>query len=429
MFGTVDAIPNIHLEWHLLFGMVYAIIYAMTGKIDRMYGAMFANHFASNRQMILLSGPRQVGKTTVARERSDLYLNWDRRGDRALFLKGEDEVAKAAGLDVRRKERPLVVFDEIHHYPKWRQFLKGYFDTYGEDARTLVTGSARLDLKKRGKSDSLMGRYFPFRMHPLSIGELLRPRLPKREIAAPEEPPEDAWRALIDFGGFPEMYCSRSTAFAVRWRRLRREQLVRIDIANDTNIRDLDQLDALAEILAQRSGQQIVYSSLAADVQTNEVTVRQWLTALSSFFYGFTVRPWFRNVSNSIRKTPKWYMRDWSGIKDPGARSETVVACHLLKAVETWTDLGFGDYGLFYLRDKNRNEVDFLVSKDGEPWMLVEVKTSDTSVSGPLKRMQRQLGVGVAVQVVANLPFESVDCFTPGKAVSVPMRSFLSQLP
>lgn len=398
-------------------------------RIDRMYGPIFVNHFASNRQMILLSGPRQVGKTTLAKEMSDLYLNWDRRSDRTLVLKGEDAVAKMAGLDIRRASYPLVVFDEIHHYPKWRQFLKGYFDTYGENSRTLVTGSARLELRKRGKGDSLMGRYFPFRMHPLTVGELLRPELPKKEMSMPCELSEETWHILSEFGGFPEMFCSRSAAFAVRWRRLRREQLVRMDIANETNIRDLDQLDALAEILSQRSGQQIVYSSLAVDVQTNEVTVRQWLTTLTSFFYGFMVRPWFRNISNSIRKTPKWYMRDWSGIKDPGARNETIVACHLLKAVETWTDMGFGDYGLFYLRDKNKNEVDFLVTKDGEPWLLVEVKTADTSVTSALKGMQRQLGVDLALQVVADLPFEAVDCFVPGKAAVVPMRTFLSQLP
>lgn len=401
----------------------------MEEKIKRMYTPIFLNHFSNNRQMIMLSGPRQVGKTTVAKAMADLYLNWDRRGDRSLLLKGEDEVAKAAGLDVRRVMRPLVVFDEIHHYPKWRQFLKGYFDTYGEDSRTLVTGSARLELKKRGKGDSLMGRYFPFRMHPLSVGELVRPVMPASEVSAPGELSDDEWRVLVEFGGFPEMFRSRSAAFAVRWRRLRREQLVRIDIANGTDIRDLDQLDALAEILAQQSGRQIVYSSLAADVQTNEVTVRQWLTVLSSFFYGFMVRPWFRNIANSIRKTPKWYMRDWSGIKDSGARNETIVACHLLKAVETWTDMGFGDYGLFYLRDKNKREVDFLVTRDSEPWMLVEVKTSDVSVSTALKGMQRQLGAPLALQVVAELPYEAVNCFVPGKAAVVPMRTFLSQLP
>lgn len=401
----------------------------MKNPLKRMYGEIFANHFANNRQMILLSGPRQVGKTTVSKEMSDMYLNWDRRADRMLFLKGEDEVARAAGLDIRRSTTPLIVFDEIHHYPKWRQFLKGYFDTYGDSSRTLVTGSARLDLQKRGKGDSLMGRYFPFRMHPLSAGELLRPVLPTSETHHAQELPEEDWRALIEFGGFPEMFCSRSNSFSLRWRRLRREQLVRIDVANDTNIRDLDQLDALAEILAGRSGQQIVYSSLANEVQTNEVTARQWIATLSSFFYGFTVRPWSRNVSNSIRKTPKWYMRDWSGIKDDGARVETIIAGHLLKAVETWSDMGFGEYALYYLRDKNKNEVDFLVAKDGEPWMIVEAKNSDTKPTAALRGMQRQLGVGIALQVVADLPYDDIDCFAPGEACAVPMRTFLSQLP
>ena len=401
----------------------------MKVSVKRMYGEIFANHFANNRQMILLSGPRQVGKTTIAKEMSDTYLNWDRRADRMLFLKGEDEVARTAGLGVRRSNPTLVAFDEIHHYPKWRQFLKGYFDTYGDSAKMLVTGSARLDIRKRGKGDSLMGRYFPFRMHPLSVGELLRPTLPTAETHPAEELPEEDWRALTEFGGFPEMFCSRSPQFALRWRRLRHEQLVRIDVANDTNIRDLDQFDALAEILAGRSGQQIVYSSLANEVQTNEVTTRQWISTLASFFYGFTIRPWFHNVSNSIRKTPKWYLRDWSGIKDDGAKNETIVACHLLKAVETWSDMGFGDYGLHYLRDKNKNEVDFLVSKDGEPWMLVEAKTSDTRPTAALRGMQRQLGAKIAIQVVSDLPYDDIDCFAPGEACAVPMKTFLSQLP
>jgi len=401
----------------------------MDNPIRRMYGAIFADHFANNRQMILLSGPRQVGKTTISKGMSDTYLNWDRRADRMLFLKGEDEVAQSAGLQTRRSSPPLVVFDEIHHYPKWRQFLKGYFDTYGDLSKTIVTGSARLDIRKRGKGDSLMGRYFPFRMHPLSVGELIRPELPAAGARPARELPEEDWRALVEFGGFPEMFSSRSRSFSLRWRKLRREQLVRIDISNDTNIRDIDQLDALAEILAGRSGQQIVYSSLANEVQTNEVTARQWISTLTSFFYGFTVRPWFRNVSNSIRKTPKWYMRDWSGIRDEGARAETIVACHLLKAVETWSDMGFGDYALYYLRDKNKNEVDFLVSKDGEPWMIAEAKTSETKPTSALKGMQRQLGVGIALQVVAELPYDDVDCFKPGEACAVPMRTFLSQLP
>ena len=164
-------------------------------------------------------------------------------------------------------------------------------------------------------------------------------------------------------------------------------------------------------------------------MQTNEVTAREWISTLSSFFYGFTVRPWFKNVANSIRKTPKWYLRDWSGIKDEGARNETIVACHLLKAVETWTDMGLGEYSLHYIRDKNKNEIDFLVARDGEPWFIAEAKTSDTSVSPTLKSMQRQTGVGIALQIVADLPYDDINCFAPGAACAVPMRTFLSQLP
>lgn len=397
--------------------------------LPRMYDAIFRDHFAHYRQMIFLSGPRQVGKTTVCKGMADGYLNWDRRADRALILAGEDSVAQTMGLTIRHATPPLVIFDEIHHYPKWKQFLKGYFDTYGEQTQTIVTGSARLDLRKRGKGDSLMGRYFPFRMHPLSVGELIRPVPPSAEIVPAREIPDETWRNLIEFGGFPEMFLRHTPSFAIRWRSLRREQLIRTDIANETDIRDLDQLDMLATLLASRSGQQIVYTSLANEIQTNEVTARQWIATLNAFFFGFSVRPWFKNIANAIRKTPKWYLRDWSGIKDPGARYETLVACHLLKAVETWTDLGLGEYGLFYLRDKNKREVDFLVTKENAPWFLVEVKCSDTRLSPTLEAMRRQLDADFAFQVVADLPFEPIDTFVPGPAAVVPLRTFLSQLP
>lgn len=395
-----------------------------------MYDDILRHHFATARQMVFLSGPRQVGKTTLSRGVSELYMNWDRKSDRELILRGEDAVADKFGLSVRRETKPVAVFDEIHHYSKWKQFLKGYFDTYGEDVSTLVTGSARLDIQKRGrKGDSLMGRYFPFRMHPLSVGELLHPTLRGSETVAPGKLGEAEWRALWDFGGFPEPFVMRSSEFSTRWRRLRREQLVRIDIMNDTNIRDLDLLDALASLLANRSGEQVVYSSIAKDIQVNEITVREWISTLNSYFFGFYVRPYFRNVENSIRKTPKWYLRDWSGVRDRGKRCETFMACHLLKAVQTWTDMGLGDYELHYLRNKSKQEVDFLVTKDGSPMLLIEAKETETNLNPALALMQRQTGAPVALQVVANLPYQEIDCFAPCKPCCVPMRTFLSQLP
>jgi uncharacterized protein len=156
--------------------------------------------------------------------------------------------------------------------------------------------------------------------------------------------------------------------------------------------------------------------------------VKRWIDLLGRLHYGFIVRPWFTNVSKALRKEPKWFLRDWSGLADEGVRAETFVACHLLKAVEGWTDLGFGDFELRYLRDKQKREVDFLVVRDRQPWFLVEVKMSDTSLSPSLAHFQAQTKAPHAFQVVMNLPFEPADCFLTHPPVVVPARTLLSQL-
>ena len=145
-------------------------------------------------------------------------------------------------------------------------------------------------------------------------------------------------------------------------------------------------------------------------------------------YYGFTVRPWTRNVENGIRKTPKWYMRDWSATADFGKRCETITACHLLKAVEAWSDLGYGRFELFYLRDKQKREVDFLVSRDGVAWFIAEVNASDTHLSPCLSYYQRATGARHAFQIVFGEDFIDADCFTRTNPVVVPARTFLSQL-
>ena len=156
--------------------------------------------------------------------------------------------------------------------------------------------------------------------------------------------------------------------------------------------------------------------------------MREWISTLNSFYLGFYVRPWSKHVANALKKTPKWYSRDWSYCDDEGRRAETFVACHLLKAVELWTDCGLGEYNLYYIRDRQKNEVDFLVSRGREPWFLVEVKASDTHLSPALKRMQDAIGVRHAFQVVLNLPYEQIDCFAYNAPIVVPAKTFLSQL-
>ena len=378
--------------------------------------------------MVFFSGPRQVGKTTVCSALGTHYLNWDNRDHRLVILRGEAAVAELAGVHLATEKKPILVFDELHHYAKWKLFLKGFYDVYGKDVHVIVTGSARLDVFKRG-GDSLMGRYFPYHMHPLSVGELLRNEILPVEFAAPAPLPDDVWDTLVTFGGFPEPFLKASKSFSTRWHRLRFEQLVREDIRESTRIRELGQIEALAQILAQRSGEQTVYASLANEVQVNEVTVRKWISTLNAFFFGFLVQPWSKQVANAIRKTPKWYLRDWSSIEDKGKRNETMVACHLLKAAELWTDLGLGSYRLYYIRDKQQREVDFLIVRDGAPWLLVEVKTGKTKLSPTLGLMQQRIGAQHALQVVFDLPYQAVNSLHYSEPTVIPARTFLSQLP
>jgi len=352
---------------------IYAIMGRMVNR-PRFYTALLEDHFRRNRQMALVSGPRQVGKTTVCRAIGDLYLNWDNTDDRRTLLKGPAALAELLELDRLRAEPPVVVLDELHKHARWKGLLKGFFDTYGERARLLVTGSSRLDVFRRG-GDSLMGRYFLYRMHPWSVAECARVGIPDREIQPPVEIDPADWDALWTHGGFPEPFLRRDLRFTRRWCSLRQDQLAREDLREVTRVQELGTMETLMRILAERSGQQLVYSNLSTELGVAVDTVKRWVDLLGRLNYGFLVRPWFTNVAKALRKEPKWFLRDWSGQKDDGARAETLVACHLLKAVEGWTDLGLGDFELRYLRDKQKREVDFLVVKDRRPWFLVEVKT------------------------------------------------------
>jgi len=399
-----------------------------TDTYPRIYQTIVEDHLAKYKQMVFLSGPRQVGKTTVCETVASIYLSWDDEDARRAIQAGQRTVADKYGLDKAVEHGGVIVYDEIHKYTRWKQFLKGFYDLYGKNHRIVATGSARMDVYKRG-GDSMMGRYFPYRMHPLSVAELLDISLPgDRLIRAPRKIAEEEWTALWRFGGFPDPFVNRDSRFSRRWNALRFEQLMKTDVRDLTRIAELDQLAALAEILANRSGEQLVYRNLGCEIGIDEKTAKKWVQALKHLYFGFEIRPWFRNVENSIRKQPKWYLRDWANIQDDGKRAETFVACHLLKAVEGWTDLGYGDFTLGYLRDKSRREVDFVVTRDGKPWFLVEVKKGNTSLSESLGFFQRGLGASHAFQVVLDADYEDCDCFEEKTPVIVSARTFLSQL-
>ncbi len=396
----------------------------------RLYDTILAEHLSRYRQMAFVSGPRQVGKTTTCRGHAEGYLNWDNPDDREEILAGPARIAERCGLDRLAEKPPTVLFDELHKYPRWKGLLKGFFDVYSDRAHIIVTGSSRLDTYRRG-GDSLMGRYFLYRMHPFSVAETVTVDLPDPgHIVRPSaEIPEAEFRALWEHGGYPEPFLMRDERFSRRWQSLRAQQLLREDVRSLTRIHQVDQLEMMARTLSARSARQLVYSSLAGEIQVSVDTVRRWVAVLSSLHLGFRLRPWFRNVSRSLRKEPRWYLRDWSGIEEEGSRAETFVGCHLLKAVEGWNDLGMGRFELAYLRDKQQREVDFAVIRDGAPWILVEVKHREERLSRSLAYFQERLGAPFAFQVVIEAAYLDADCFAHrGRPLMVPARTFLSQL-
>ena len=283
---------------------------------------------------------------------------------------------------------------------------------------------------RRG-GDSLMGRYFLYRMHPFSVAETIHlDRIDSEQtLRLPKKVKETDYQALWFHGGYPEPYLKRDLRFSRRWQSLRLEQLVREDIRDLTRIQQIDQLEALVRLLTYRSAQQLVYGNLANEVRVTIDTLRRWVEILCMLHLGFLVRPWHKNVARSLRKEPKWFLRDWASIEDPGDRAETFIGCHLLKAVEGWTDMGLGRFELGYLRDKEKREVDFVVTRDGKPWFLVEVKQHDQSISRALGYFQKQLKAPHAFQVVLDADYVDADCFAhPRDPLVVPARTFLSQL-
>lgn len=400
--------------------------------MKRQYEAIIKDHLTQLTQMVFLAGPRQVGKTTIARhileQEAGIYLNWDILKDRELILSGPENIMKLQNAPRLGKRPPITVLDEMHKFKGWKNYLKGFFDQFKEATRIVVTGSSRLDTFVKG-GDSLMGRYFPYTVHPITVSELTKGAKPEGPVSAPKKLATHPWQSLWNYGGFPDPYLQSNQKFFNQWQNLRQQQLFREEVVDLNKVNDLSQFEVLSSLIEVQSGQLVNYSRLSKSVRVTDQTVRRWFDLLESVYYCFRIRPWFQNVSRSLRKEPKVYLWDWSNVKEQGARAENFVASHLNKAVSLWTQTGLGKFDLFFLRDKEKNEVDFLVSRDDLPWFLVEVKKSSTrKITPALDYFQRQLKAPHAFQVVFNAAYVDKDCFAHRKPLMVPARTLLSQL-
>jgi predicted AAA+ superfamily ATPase len=407
--------------------------------MKRFYENVVTDHFNQAKQMAFVCGPRQVGKTTISKAlmsfQQSAYRNWDIPEDREKIIAISFNPL-LEGLTLSPATHPLLVLDEIHKYSDWKNYLQGLYDAYQGRMDILVTGSARLNIFKKG-GDSLMGRYFLYRVHPISAAETAE--RPFTLLANPTLIENEKIQQLLEFGGFPEPFTKGDKRFLNKWHHLRHQQLIYEDIRSLEAIQNLAQLDLLATILTNQSGQLVNYTNLASKVRVSVPTISRWLSVLDQLYYCYRIAPWSNNVVRSLLKEPKVYLWDWSLVDDIGQRYENFVASHLLKAVHFWTDIGLGVFDLHFIRTRDQEEVDFLVTKDGNPWMLVEVKSSSkASLSKSLQKYKESLNCPLAFQVVFDLPGnekandwllkEVVENGAHKNAVIMPVASFLSLL-
>ncbi len=359
-------------------------------------------------KMAFVGGPRQVGKTTLAEElrrryERGLYFNWDIVTDQRRLI--ADPYFFAA--ESREPGRPfLVVFDEIHKYARWKNYLKGAYDRYRDEFRFLVTGSGRLDIFKKG-GDSLLGRYFGLSLFPLTLGELSGRWASwddfRRGLSAPPAPSASAregYRALFRLGGFPEPFSRGSETFYNVWHQDHKRLLIREDIRDASNLREISLLEAMTHLLPGKVGSPLSINSLREDIGVAFETTRDWLLLLESFYYLLRIPPYARRLARALKKENKVYLYDWGELAAPGPRFENLVALHLAKAARNWRETGAGDIGLHYVRDKEKREADFLLTERDRPICLVECKTSDGPFSPSLAHFQRRLDAPIAVQLV-----------------------------
>ena len=403
--------------------------------MKRLYKQIIEEHLKEHQQMVFIAGPRQVGKTTLAKDTEKIthhfnYYNWDNMSHREQLIYDANAIFEDIPFNKVSKTKPIVVFDEVHKYKKWKSLIKGLFDTYKENSRIIVTGSAKLNIYQKF-GDSLMGRYFLYRIHPFSIGELHHKK-PSKDyfLHNPSMISHKKMEALLSFGGFPDPYLKQDKRYYTRWQSLRKSQLFTDDIRELSNIQDIGLMELLYELLQEYSGQLMSYSNLARKIKITSPTVKKWIGLFEQIYYCFKVSPWQKNISRSLLKEPKMYLFDWSLVRDPGAKIENFVASHLLKAVHFWTDCGLGEFGLYFLRDKDKREVDFLIVQDGSPWLIIEVKSSgNKSLNPQLKYFQEQTKAPHAIQIAYDMPHEDIDFRDLGKPMIIPMSTFLSQLP
>ena len=372
-------------------------------------------------RMVFIGGPRQIGKTTLSSHiatehfKESAYFNWDNRQDQKRIMNSEWPY-----------NAELLILDEIHKYKNWKSFIKGEYDKLKLKYKFLVTGSAKLDVYRKG-GDSLQGRYNYYRLHPFSLAEIENIHnqiVPFQEIVTSNKPHYTSFDLLEKFGGFPEPLIKQSERILRRWHNEKVDRLFSEDIRDMEFIKDINSMKLLSNILPDRIGSLLSINSIREDLDVSHQTASHWLDILESFYYQFRIYPFVGSEIRSIKKEPKLYLWDWSEITDEGARFENLIASHLLKLTHYLYDYEGYKAKLYFLRNIDTKEVDFLVTVDDKPWFAVEAKLSDTKIPSQLLNFSNKLKIPFTYQVIKT---KNVDIYKNGVRL-ISADKFLSGL-
>ena len=358
------------------------------------------------RQMRFIIGPRQVGKTTVVRaflesmSCGDLYYNWDQRKIRDRYIDDSHFFSRDLYNVEQEGERRWLCLDEIHKYPEWKNVLKDFFDSFGEENCFIVTGSARLDMMRKS-GDSLAGRYFTFRLNPVSLNEMIGgvfrepPETAEDWIEKRLDFPayhEESMSALLAFSGFPEPLEIGSDRFHNKWRTDYVDRLIHEDARELTRIQDFEKIAVLMQLLPSKISSPLSINSLTTDLKTSFATVSNYLNVLELLYLIFRIPPYSKKIARSITKETKTYFFDWTRNSSLAALFENYIAVEIKTLLELWTDAGIDNFSLHYIRNRDGKETDFIILRDLKPWLLIEAKMSRTPIDYHHKKNRQLLG-------------------------------------
>ena len=357
-------------------------------------------------KILLLTGPRQCGKTTLSKmlHADYQYINYDLAEHRLLLREKSWD-----------RQRSMIIFDELHKMTGWKAWLKGIYDVEGLPPALLVTGSARLAAFRK-VGDSLAGRHFQFRLHPLDL---------KEALAFTDLGRDEIFDRLMTVGGFPEPFLNGTQRYYNRWKRSHVDLILKEELLTLSAVRDIQSIETLIELLRSRVGSPVSANSLARDLQKSPNTIQHWLKLLEDLYVIFKVAPYHKNIARALLKEPKYYFYDNGMVQgDEGTRLENLVACALFKEIHRAQDVDGENVDLYFIKNKDGQEIDFLVTREKQPYQLVEVKWKDASLSQNFKRFLAEQSLK-RVQVVGTI--EEAKSFPGGERIE-PAKDFLTWL-